>query len=296
LLHVTNGDVVAGRLRGAGFDDVLPWREILHEGPVPEGLEDSELLETRARFLASCGWAPYDEARAALEAQGAALAAADEVVLWFERDLFDQLQLVQILAALDETPAALVDLGEPTEQPADLTSLDRDPVERDQRELAAQAWAAFREADPRSLAELAAAEEAALPFLPQALTRLLEELPAVRDGLARSERELLDAVAGGASDRAAAFAAFQRREERPFMGDTVFWQRVDGLAQARQPLLDEEGPLSVTETGEEVLAGRADHVRLNGIDRWLGGVRLAGGEAEWRWDAEAGVVRGIGDG
>ena len=296
MLQVTNGDVVAGRLRAAGFDDVLPWREVLHEGPVPGGLEDSDLRETRARFLASCRWAPYDEARAALEGQDAALAAADEVVLWFERDLFDQLQLVQILAALDETPATLVDLGEPSEQPADLTGLEQRPVERDQRELAAQAWAAFREADPRSLAQLAAADEAALPFLPQALRRLLEELPAVRDGLARSERELLEAVAGGASDRVAAFDAFQRLEERPFMGDSVFWQRVDGLVQARQPLLDEEGRLSVTETGEEILAGRADHVRLNGIERWLGGVHLAGPEAEWRWDAEAGVVRGIGAG
>ncbi len=70
-----------------------------------------------------------------------------------------------------------------------------------------------------------------MPFLPEALHRLLEELPAVGDGLARSERELLEAVSGGANGRHEAFGAFQRREERPFMGDTVFWQRVDGLVQ-----------------------------------------------------------------
>ncbi len=238
----------------------------------------------------------YDEALATLEAQEAALAAADEVLLWFERDLFDQLQLVQILAAAGQTPATLVDLGEPTEQPADLASLDRTPVARDQRELAEQAWSAFREPDPRALAELAATESAALPFLPEALHRLLEELPAVADGLARSERELLEAVAGGANGRHEAFAAFQRREERPFMGDTVFWQRVDGLVHAPVPLLAENGQLAVTPAGEDVLAGRADHVRLNGVDRWLGGVQLAGSEAEWRWDAEAGVVCRVGKG
>jgi hypothetical protein len=34
-------------------------------------------------------------------------------------------------------------------------------------------------------------------------------------------------------------------------------------------------------------------VRLNGIDRWLGGVHLQGGEAAWRWDADAGrLARG----
>ena len=242
------------------------------------------------------GGPPTSEALAALEAQEAALAAADEVVLWFERDLFDQLQLVQILAGLDETPAALVDLGEPTEQPVDLTLLDRDPVGPEQRALAERAWSAFREPDPRALAELAATDGAALPFLPEALHRLLEELPAVGDGLARSERELLEAVSGGANGRHEAFGAFQRREERPFMGDTVFWQRVDGLVSAPVPLLAENGQLALTAAGEEVLAGRADHVRLNGIDRWLGGVQLAGSEAEWRWDATAGVPRRAGDG
>ena len=33
-----------------------------------------------------------------------------------------------------------------------------------------------------------------------------------------------------------------------------------------------------------VLAGDADHVRLNGIDRWIGGVHLRGRYPRWRWD------------
>jgi hypothetical protein len=33
-----------------------------------------------------------------------------------------------------------------------------------------------------------------------------------------------------------------------------------------------------------VLEGRADHVSLNGIDRWIGGVHLTGTEVPWRWD------------
>jgi hypothetical protein len=41
--------------------------------------------------------------------------------------------------------------------------------------------------------------------------------------------------------------------------------------------------LSLTSAGRSVLAGAADHVHLNGIDRWIGGVHLAGDEAHWRW-------------
>ena len=34
--------------------------------------------------------------------------------------------------------------------------------------------------------------------------------------------------------------------------------------------------VTLTEIGLRVLHGKGDHVRLNGIERWLGGVRLAG--------------------
>jgi hypothetical protein len=42
--------------------------------------------------------------------------------------------------------------------------------------------------------------------------------------------------------------------------------------------------LRLTAAGGRVLRGQADHVALNGIDRWVGGVHLRGPEARWRWD------------
>jgi len=42
--------------------------------------------------------------------------------------------------------------------------------------------------------------------------------------------------------------------------------------------------LRLTDTGAQVLAGTLDHVTLNGIDRWIGGVHLAGPHVPWRWD------------
>ena len=37
---------------------------------------------------------------------------------------------------------------------------------------------------------------------------------------------------------------------------------------------------------DALLACRADHVRLNGIDLWRGGVHLSGSDCSpWRWDA-----------
>ena len=93
------------------------------------------------------------------------------------------------------------------------------------------------------------------------------------------------------------FGATQRMEDRIFMGDWSFTHIARGLAGARQPLLefDDDGhsrpqhsaAMSLTGVGEEVLAGGADHIRLNGIDRWIGGVHLLGNDVRWRWDDRA---------
>jgi hypothetical protein len=56
------------------------------------------------------------------------------------------------------------------------------------------------------------------------------------------------------------------------------------LAECEVPLLETEGGVRLTEAGREVLAGRADHARLSGIDRWIGGVHLTGREPSWRYD------------
>ena len=47
---------------------------------------------------------------------------------------------------------------------------------------------------------------------------------------------------------------------------------------------DPTGEVRITEAGRNVIDGLADHVELNGIDRWLGGVHLKGDYAAWRWD------------
>jgi len=113
-LHVTNGDAAAGHLRLlVGAAPVLAWRDVLHQGPVPAGLGRIELSAVRATFIASCGWAPLDEALAAFRRRDGLIAApgpADRITLWFEHDLYDQLQLVEVPDALADLllpPAAI---------------------------------------------------------------------------------------------------------------------------------------------------------------------------------------------
>ncbi|HZA30817.1 MAG TPA: hypothetical protein VE462_04815, partial [Propionibacteriaceae bacterium] len=123
--------------------------------------------------------------------------------------------------------------------------------------------------------------------------RLSREYPSTRDGLSLTERRVLAAVADGATDAASAFVRATGRETRPYLGDTWCFAMMDRMARARVPLLEAQPTrrpidlttaLRLTDTGARVLAGDADHVRLNGIDRWIGGVHLRGRHPRWRWD------------
>jgi hypothetical protein len=289
MLHLTNGDSAASLLHRIGITGtVVVWRDILHEGPAPAGLALEAMSDVRARFLASTGAGSFPEIRREFGARDAALRAARQLTLWFEHDLYDQLQLLQILAVLAtqrETSTELICVGsfpgiEPFHglsqlTPAQLASLwpARRRVGSDQLLLGTRAWKAFCSPDPLAVRDLIASDTSALPFLRPALERWLEELPSPPDGLPRTERQILRAVAAGNRTFEAIFRANQDQEPAPFMGDSIVEMRVAALRNAPTPLLTRD-PITLTTAGSRVLAGEADARQLNGIDRWFGGVHL----------------------
>jgi DNA-binding transcriptional MerR regulator len=328
LLHVTNGESAGNTLRQTALGGaVLPWQDVLHEGPVPAAPRQ-ELLQTRARFLADCGWGRGQALLSALERRDAQLLGAlrhdVRVVLWFEHDLYDQLQLLDALALAHTTQAApemivigsfpgrpsFAGLGELTARELETLWPSRHRAEPAALRAAASAWAAFQAPEPTGLAEWATHETAHLPFLAPALRRLLEELPAAADGLSRTERSALQTIADGARTPPASFVAVQRSEEAPFLGDAWFYRTLSVLGQGKRRLLETEDgaplppppPLSdslrfvrlslrLTRTGERALRGEDDRVDLIGIDRWIGGTHITP-DNTWRWDtSEAELVR-----
>jgi DNA-binding transcriptional MerR regulator len=320
-LHVTNGESAGNTLRQTALGGaVLSWQDVLHDGPVPL-LPRRELLRTRARFLADCGWGREQALLASLERRDRqlldALRDGLEVVLWFEHDLYDQLQLLDVLAlagGAEVAPELIVigsfpgkpsfaGLGELTASELEALWPSRRRAERDELQLAADAWAAVRAPEPTALAEWATRDTPQLPFLAPALQRFLEELPAVGDGLSGTERRALETVAAGARTPPAAFVAAQRLEAAPFIGDSWFYRFLCALGQGEARLVEtEEGTplppppplgdsqpfarlqLRLTATGGRVLRGEADRVELLGIDRWIGGTHVTP-ENAWRWDA-----------
>jgi DNA-binding transcriptional MerR regulator len=306
LLHVTNGESAGNTLRQTGLGGaVLSWQDVLHEGPVPAGPRP-ELLRARADFLAACGWGSRRAILGSLERRDRqlvdALRAGRQVVLWFEHDLYDQLQLLDVLALAAPLGGALelivVDSFLGPLPAGELAALwpGRVAATPEALEVATAVWSAFRAPEPAGLAEWAVRETPELPFLGPALLRLLEELPAPGDGLSGTERRALQAIAAGAGTPAAAFVAAQKLEEAAFLGDAWFYRTLAGLAglvdplPAPPPLSDPNDfirlPLRLTRDGERVLAGELDRVELLGVDRWVGGTHVTPGSL-WRWDPAA---------
>jgi hypothetical protein len=311
-LHVSNGD--ATDLPGTGLArQVLYWRDVLHEGPVP-AVGPEELRQIRAAFLAQGNADDRAEGASMFLDRDRTLAANrdGQYVLWFEADLYDQLQIIQILDRLADlgVPASRITLicigehpgiarfgglGELTaeqlrELPATGACARLTPAAL---QLAVRAWAAFCAPAPDGLAAIAATRSGELRFLGEAFDRLSREYPSTRDGLSLTERRVLAAVADGAPDAGAAFVRATARETRPYLGDTWCFAMMDRMANAPVPLLevdptgrpvDRGSRLRLTDTGARILAGGADHVTLNGIDRWIGGVHLHGRHVRWRWD------------
>ena len=328
MLHITNGDAASNVLRRAGITDpILPWRDVLHEGPVPGGLSLRELSKVRVEFVVECGWGRPEEVQRQFDTRDATLTntgSDDEVVLWFESDLYDQLQLCQVLAWYRDQPSrprlSLISSTDPkdgkcrglgTMQAEGIAEIAQraQPVQREQLELAARAWEAFRSPDPTALNQVRRDDTRALPDLGVALRRLLQELPGPVNGLSRTEHAALSAVAEGARAPAEIFVAVHTREEHPFMGDWPFWRLLARLASGGTALLElasgarprfpPQVPAAaafgaqkfrLTPVGREVLEGRRDAIHTIGIDRWWGGTHLRSNGTVWRWDETSGTL------
>ena len=310
VLHVANGSSVTMTLTDAGVGGAMSiWADPLHDGPVPGGLDDDALMDVRMQehALSAAAANPENDMRRWRQVI-AEHDAYDELVLWFEHDLFDQLNLIQLMSfvrarvpgakpvsliSIDSFPGRATFRGLGELEPHELASLfpTRTPVTAAQYDLAGRAWHAFRQPTPEALDTLIQGDTSALPFLARALLRFLEEYPSTRDGLSRTERRLMALAAEGRADWPASFPRMHEGEDAYYISDTSYAELTEALSTTAPPLLTRniQSP-SLTPDGRDVLEGRADRVPLCGIDRWLGGVHLQGRAVPWRWDGAQGKI------
>jgi len=276
--------------------DFLPWQDFLHEGPVPANLPLIELSVVRAKFIADYGFGELNAIQKDFESRDEKLKSFhqyEKVVLWFEHDLYDQLQLIQVLSWFSEqnlegTKLTLIAtnnyLGESSAQQIEKLANYEIEITKEHFEVATKAWSAFRQETPKKWAELLDESTSILPYLNGAILRMLEEYPNVKHGLSRTAYQALLVISNGISDPLDVFNKCQSFEERKFMGDAIFWKILEAF-EKHDVIERGEGELQLTSLGKELLDGQKNWLGIAPFKRSIGGVNLTLDNL-WCWDRE----------
>jgi hypothetical protein len=324
-LHIRCGSDLKLPLQKAGFGgDFYEHNYPYLIGPVREG---PGCFEQRARFLvdnyADCRDPPlqYETVLRGLERDEQRLhesAEYDRVVVWSEFDCYDQLVLVRLLGHyathqcpkrlelinIGEFPGAVrfIGLGQLPPEALRMLWAKRQPAMPPALKLGIDTWRALISPDPRELALIMRSGTPALPLLAKALHRHLRELPSSVNGLSFTEELVLQLLAEAEMNLSHLFARLTyERDPLPGQGDLQVRDRVlnmeganarvyerrsgvDRNGKARPPWTD---VFTITDLGRAALNGEVDFVSLRQPNRWVGGVQIAPGLIDWRWNEKS---------
>ncbi|MCR8842457.1 sigma-70 family RNA polymerase sigma factor [Paenibacillus sp. SC116] len=328
MLHIVNGDVVADKLRQGNMQgEILVWRELYPFGPVFKEMGEFNNRELRAKYLERTLGIPASEYIRIAKEQEQKLHQFqnyDEVVLWFEHDLFDQTMLSYLLnwfngKSLGKTKLNLLcigsypgiqlfrGLGQLSTEQLETLSGTWTPIGGVELELGSRAWEAYAAEDPNKMIELLVQDTSALPFLRHAFEAHLARLPSELNGLGIIEQFTLETIASGIHTPIKVFQHVGDRLHELGMGDLEYWYILNTLIVGQNPLLKvkkgivpfadlnqsslpfHESVLQLTALAEDVLEGKIDYTDLEKLDKWVGGIHLQGA-ANWRWDSKLKLV------
>jgi Domain of unknown function (DUF1835) len=307
MIHLVAGESALGTLRETSVPgDKFSIDDILMEGPIVDGLRSRSSWEYRAEFLQrdfsiEKSWylAGRDECDRILDES----LQHDEIVLWFEFDLFCQANLLYYLnwyASRDLGKARLSlicpeafpgrprfrGLGELHAEESESLFPTRAEVTADQKRIAQLAWQSYANDDPRAIEKFLQSDSSVLPRVAPAFRAHLERFPSTTNGLGSLGQKTLEILNEQPVPFPRLFVRVSNTPEvfRHGMGDMSFQAYLDMWGSGANPLVHETDVVEITEASRDVVLNQADAIQLNGIDLWYGGVHLTR-ENLWRWNS-----------
>ncbi|MGV3560409.1 DUF1835 domain-containing protein [Larkinella arboricola] len=306
-LHILNGDATAQAFAQSNIvqpsdpSDVLIWREALSEGPVRADASREELWPIRRAWLAvyAGGLAAdtYDQQVVQELEKLANPSDYDEVYLWFEHDLFCQINLVFLLAQLAQQPHGTTRIkqvsvdsvpGEPffkgmgqlTGAQLATLYLQAEELTAHELEVAARVWRAYAGPEPMAVQELLNADFGRLRFLKNALVHHLQRFPFTSNHLNLIEHLLTAILMEGPLPEARLIERYLQQDRLYGITDLSVAEYIRQLNGKLWTYTDEG--VSLTEAGADIISGRR---QLNPVERWLGGFYQTA-DSPYRWDSE----------
>lgn len=288
LLHILNGDSTRVSFGGTGLPgSVAVWREALCEGPVSPDGDAIRVLQERAHLFPE-----YD--RLVIDEWARICRHLGPVVLWFEFDLFCQINLLFLVSHLPETnPLFLICPGDHPEIPgfrglgecnarqlAELY-LTRVSLSEADRQVARHYWQAYTASSPAGLTRLW--NPGPFVHLPAAIDLHLRRFPSTTNGLNIVETFFLEKIRQKPAGVRTLLPQFWQTFPAFGFGDTQLSAILHDLVRYGL-LTDGDDVFSCTPAGHSVLTETADYVAHWTGPRWLGGCELVPGTVLPRWN------------
>lgn len=290
-LHIINGDDLAEHIHELKIEgEIVVWREMLCEGPTASDLGSKEFIELRTDFLKEKYQIPAEEYEDQFLKELKKLTFYDsyeEVVLWFEFDLFSHINMLAAISHLMENnlkvPVYLVcskKLKGEKEQNVlsqlPLKSLqnhydNRIALKQEDLEMASLLWQLYNESNPQKLKKLIK-EKTNFEYLSSCLRAHIERFPNTKTGLNSLELNILKIIATN-----------KVTSMNQLLGYSLEYQGYYGYGDRQmQRVLDKlqifyklgEDKIELTSEGKEAYEGTRNFYRILKNEEYLGGAKI----------------------
>ena len=288
-LHITNGDMFTDKLRTLKLDgDIITWREMLCEGKTETNVGSESFWKTRFEFLnknykVSKSWfidKTLKEYRTLCNHK-----KEDNIVLWFDYDLFDQINMLAVISWLkthrpyaeislvssdeEENLENLLGLGQLADEQLRKLYTNRTLLTQDDIEYADYVWQLYCSDNPIRLENLKDFDSFQFSHLSGAIEAHLLRFPSIRNGLNEVENNILRlARSAKPKTKLELLNTVLKNQGRYGFGDTQY----DRVITKLKPLFTNFNPVKLSKKGMEILEGKTSYYAcIQENDAYLGG-------------------------
>ncbi len=288
-LHITNGDILTNKLNTLKLEgDIITWREMLCEGKTETNVGSESFWKTRFEFLnknykISKTWfidKTLKEYRTLCNHK-----QEDRIVLWFDFDLFDQINMLAVISWLkthrpyaeislvssegEEDSLDILGLGELTDEQLRKLYTNRTLLTQDDIEYADYVWQLYCSDNPIRLENLKDFDSFQFSHLSGAIEAHLMRFPTIRNGLNEVENNILRlARSAKPKTKLELLNTVLRNQGRYGFGDTQYERVITKL----KPLFTNLSPVKLSKKGMEILEGKTSYYScIQENEAYLGG-------------------------
>ena len=292
ILHITNGDSTTNYLKSLNFSgDFITWREMLCEGKTTTDVGSENFWKNRFNFLKTSykiskkTFIDYTlkEYRSLCNKK-----ESNEIVLWFEHDLFCQINMLAVLSWIKtyrkgyhislvcsgkvEGSKKLKGLSELTENQIHQHYKNKIDLTQDDIEYADYIWQLYCSDSPLRL-ETVYKQNTSSPFyyLVAALEAHLLRFPSIKNGLNKIENRVLQtANSNNLTSKNQLIGELLKNQETFGFGDIQYEYKIEQL----QNLFTSFNPVKLSKKGKNILTNQMNfYSEIRSENSYLGGAK-----------------------